>query len=374
MRALPLDQANDPLIVAGRDTCERIILASYQDSLAAALKFQQAVHAFVKAPSAELLDAAKAAWIAAREPYSQTEVYRFCGGPIDSAGGPEVLLNSWPVDEAYLDEIPATGVLSIIADAKRYPAIDKALIGRLNAAEGEKNITCGWHAIEFLLWGQDLDKEGPGRRPWTDFSTAKWADRRRDFLTAATDRLCDDLAPLVTTWTPGDAAHYHSRFHALPADDAVRTAVKGMVMLAVFELAGERLGVPLDNQSQEEEQSCFSDATHRDLIFNVQGIGNLWEGKYRRLDGATIQGQGLRDITEARDAALAATLTASVEDCVAKARALPTPFDRLIVASPDEPGPKAARALQAALEKLGQQLKEFAVRLGKPFDPAEFEG
>jgi putative iron-regulated protein len=43
----------------------------------------------------------------------------------------------------------------------------------LHEADGvEANVATGYHAIEFLLWGQDLNGHGvgAGNRPWTDYA------------------------------------------------------------------------------------------------------------------------------------------------------------------------------------------------------------
>src|SRR5256885_11217291 len=61
------------------------------------------------------------------------------------------------------------------------------------------------------------------------------------------------------------------------------------------ELAGERLEVALASRDQEDEHSCFSDNTHRDAVTNAQGILNVWQGSYKRLDGSELQGPGIKD-------------------------------------------------------------------------------
>ena len=371
---VPTDQSGDPLVVATRDTCVAVIRATYDDTLAAGETFRKALDSFASNPTDDGLAKARAAWIDARRTYSLTEAFRFSGGPIDAADGPELRLNAWPVDEACLDEVEGSGVIPLVSDVERVPVIDAARLARENFRTGEKNVTCGWHAIEFMLWGVDRSVEGPGNRPVSDFTTAPFAARRCDFLRAAAAQLVADLRLLPAAWADGKPGNHGASFHALPADDAVRSVVKGMVMLAGFELAGERLGVPLDTREQEEEQSCFSDTTHLDLQRNVQGLVNLWRGRVTRLDGTQVAGTSLSDLTRLRDAALAERLTALLDACATCAAEGPAPFDRVITAPADSPEHAAAVRLQAALEKFSNELKQFAARLGKPFDPAEFAG
>jgi putative iron-regulated protein len=45
------------------------------------------------------MDAAKEAWLTARQSYGPTEAYRPYGAPIDDDNGPEGQLNACPLDE-----------------------------------------------------------------------------------------------------------------------------------------------------------------------------------------------------------------------------------------------------------------------------------
>lgn len=96
-------------------TYSQIVLASYQDSLAAAQAMDTTIQAFTAAPTAATLSAAKTAWITSREPYLQTEVYRFYDGPIDNpTDGPEGLMNAWPLDESYIDYVEGNATAGIV--------------------------------------------------------------------------------------------------------------------------------------------------------------------------------------------------------------------------------------------------------------------
>jgi putative iron-regulated protein len=372
--------AEDPDIADARlaeeaaRTCFRIMLANYEDCTAASRDVEKAVEGFVAAPTAASLETARRAWIKARGIYAPSEAYRFCGGPIDAEGGPEELLNAWPIDESVIDRVPGSAVVSIIEDEKRYPVLRGEVLTSLNMKEGEKNITCGWHAVEFLLWGQDSSAAGPGDRPVSDFTTAPHAARRRQFLSAAAVQVTQHLAPLVTAWQPGARDNHRARMEGTPADDALRTVVKGMVMLAGFELASERLGVPCETRLQEDEHSCFSDTTIADIRGNVQGLVNLWEGTYKRPGGEVVHGPGIKALTTVRDAELAAEITKLFAEVTDAADALPARFDQAILENPDGPGQQALRTLAARLTALSAKLKLFAARMGRPFTAAELEG
>ena len=78
--------------------------------------------------------------------------------------------------------VAIVGRACIINVTGEYPTINAELIISLNEEGGEENVTTGWHAIEFLLWGQDLNDDGLGDRPVTDYATADNADRGGQYL------------------------------------------------------------------------------------------------------------------------------------------------------------------------------------------------
>jgi putative iron-regulated protein len=330
-----------------------LVHTSYADTLEVARRMQQAISAFTAAPSAEALAAARRAWLAAREFYGQTEAYRFYGGTIDDARGPEGRLNAWPMDEAYVDYVEGQLTAGLINN-RRQPITKKALAA-LNERGGEENVATGWHAIEFLLWGQDRSETGPGNRSFEDFVDGKRpnADRRRQYLAVVTELLIDDLAGLVRAWAPGVKGNYRARFEQ-GGNESLRKMLVGLGSLSRGELAGERLEVALASQDQEDEHSCFSDNTHRDAVANARGIENVWLGRWTRPDGTLLQGPGLRDLVAAKDAALAERTTQQIARSVQAAEAIPAPFDRAIAA-----GAPGRERIQATIASLTQQSKDI---------------
>lgn len=314
-----------------------LVHANYQDVLTTAVTLQDAIKAFTAAPSADSLAAARKAWLTAREYYGQTEAFRFYGGPIDNDDGPEGRINAWPMDESYVDSVNGKKTAGLVNNRKQ--AITKKALSGLNERGGEENIATGWHAIEFMLWGQDLSETGPGNRSFEDFVDGKApnADRRRQYLNVVTELLVDDLSGLVKAWAPGQKANYRAKFEK-GGNESLRKMFVGLGSLSRGELAGERLEVALASQDQEDEHSCFSDNTHRDAVTNAKGIENVWLGRLVRVDGSTLQGPGLRDLVAAKNAALADKTTQQISGSVKAAEAIPVPFDRAIAGAKDAPG------------------------------------
>jgi putative iron-regulated protein len=332
-----------------------LVYANYSDTIAAAQQMQKAIHAFLAKPSPATQNAARKAWLDAREFYGQTEAFRFYDGPIDNADGPEGQINAWPMDESYVDYVVGDDNAGLINNRKL--PITKERLAALNEHDGEENISTGWHAIEFMLWGQDLDDHGPGARPYTDFVDGKKpnADRRRAYLKVVTELLLDDLQSVADQWKPGMKNNFRAAFDQ-GGDESLRKVFIGLGSLSRGELAGERLEVAMASRDQEDEHSCFSDNTHRDAVTNAQGIQNVWLGHYQRRNGTVLQGPGLRDWVAAQDPVIAEKTSLQIAKSVASAQAIPAPFDQAIQGARDS----AARAkIQATIDSLTQQSKDL---------------
>ncbi|MBN9430510.1 MAG: iron-regulated protein [Burkholderiales bacterium] len=332
-----------------------LVHANYEDALNGALALQQTIAAFVAAPSADGLAAARKAWLEAREFYGQSEAFRFYGGPIDDDKGPESRLNAWPLDESFIDGVKDQPQAGLINDRKI--ALTKKTLASYNERGGEENISTGWHAIEFLLWGQDFNDAGPGQRSFEDFVDGKApnADRRRRYLSVVTELLIDDLRFLVRAWAPSQSNNYRARFER-GGNESLRKIFVGLGSLSRGELAGERLEVALASQDQEDEHSCFSDNTHRDAVTNALGIENVWLGRYKRRDGSLLQGPSLRELVAAKDAALAERTTQQIAASVRAAEGIQAPFDREVIGGRDAPG---RQRVQKTIDSLVQQSKDL---------------
>lgn len=353
-----LSEAAAP-VIAGYAT---LVHATYSDAHDGAHELGESLDALVAEPSEASLEAAKKAWLAARTPYGQSESFRFYGGPIDDEDGPEGRINAWPMDEAYVDYVEGQPDAGIINDATTYPTLDEATIASLNEKDGEKNIAAGYHAIEFLLWGQDLKADGPGARPYTDYvtgamGTAANQDRRGTYLTTTGKLLMSDLDSLLEEWAPDGP--YRKSFLALAPEEALRRILLGMGSLSGAELAGERMQVAYDTKEQEDEHSCFSDNTHEDLLNNARAIQNVYLGKYGDVDGP-----GLDELVRERDPALDARLQSELAASIAAIQAIPKPFDQAILGDDSAEGRQRVADAIAALRKQTTTIVAVADLLG----------
>ncbi|MGQ0622126.1 MAG: imelysin family protein [Panacagrimonas sp.] len=340
-----------------------LVHASYMASAQAARDMQAMIGALLENPTEQSLTKAREAWVAARPPYLVTEIFRFYDGPIDvdprsGKSGPEPHINAWPLNEAFIDAVrgqPNSGLVNDIT-----VELTRESILKRDQVSDEADVSTGWHAIEFLLWGQDFNAEGPGQRPATDYLRGSAAtERRRLYLRTVTEMLVTDLGGLAEDWKP-DADNYRRRFLALEPSEALGRVLNGMANLAAHELATERLSVALDSGDQEDEHSCFSDTTHQDHRFDLRGVRNAWFGS---LDEKPAE-QSLRALVLRIDPKLAAETDEALGRASRAVDSMDQPFEKILRAPAGSPPRQRAEAAVTSLVDLGKQLARVGRRLG----------
>lgn len=380
-------------------TYSEIAEAGYSDSVALAKVLRTKVHALLANPTEANLQAAREAWIASRVPYQQTEVYRFGNEIVDDWEG---RVNAWPLDEGLIDYVDTSSygeesdenllyTANVIANTSLRLGSQKIDTSKITAEllaetlheadEIEANVATGYHAIEFLLWGQDLygTEPGSGERPATDYSldncTGGNCDRRRDYLSVATDLLISDLEEMAANWQEGGEAR--AALAAKGTEGGLATILIGMGSLSYGELAGERTKLGLMLHDPEEEHDCFSDNTHNSHFYDVVGIRNVYLGEYTRVDGSKVKGPSLSDLVKTKDAALDKQLRAELDaslnaaSAIVKSAEQGSPFDVLIAA-----GNKQGNALvQGLVDGLTTQTRSIeAVMSLLGIENTELEG
>ncbi|WP_025897646.1 imelysin family protein [Sneathiella glossodoripedis] len=310
--------------------------AVYEDSLLTAEALRASIKSLIENPSEATLTAARAAWIASRVPYQQSEAYRFGNPLVDEWEGK---VNAWPLDEGLIDYVDASYgnesdenalyTVNVIANktltvnGRQLDATSitpEFLANTLHEAEEvEANVATGYHAIEFLLWGQDLNgtNAGAGDRPYTDFDQTNCTngncDRRAAYLMAAVDLLVSDLSEMVDLWRVGGQARAYVTNNP---DQGIVAILTGMGSLSYGELAGERMKLGLLLKDPEEEHDCFSDNTHNSHYFDQIGIRNVYTGHYKRIDGSVVSGKSVSELVQIVDPKLDQEMRQKLDDAV----------------------------------------------------------
>lgn len=378
-----------------------IALVNYNDALSDAKDLKKAIDEFASNPSKENLNIAKAQWLKSRESYGQTEIFRLSNGPIDAEegwvadayGALEGQINAWPLDENMIDyTIDAKGKKTSgnIIDTKGkfnpggegstavdVTSISVDAITALNENGGEANVATGYHAVEFLLWGQDQDYTNfmkdsitkgaltAGQRPLSDFTTDKNSQRRIAYLKAAAAKIVSDLEIVTGAWAKkidGNNGLYREAFlgkgsKAIEQKEAMKQIFAGMGVFIKSELANERIAVAVLTPSEEDEHSCFSDNTHRDIVTNYQGFKNVLMGTY---NGQHF-GRAPFDILSKEDKMRISKLMKSIEAKISTINALSESsrhFDYQI--KPNDPQAKVIVKLKNEMRKLGDEMVNVA--------------
>ncbi|AXX86532.1 imelysin-like iron-regulated protein A-like protein, IrpA family [Malaciobacter marinus] len=383
-----------------------IALANYNDALKDAKQLDKAINDFANNPTQVNLDIAKAAWLKSRESYGQTEIFRLSNGPIDAEegwvaeayGALEGQINAWPLDENMIDyttdannkrtsgniidtkgEFNPGGEESTVVNVKD---ITVDALTALNENGGEANVSTGYHAIEFLLWGQDQDYSNfvkdsitngalvAGQRPLSDFTSDKDSKRRLDYLKASSEKIVSDLQTVTSAWKKeinGNTGLYQAALLGklkgenasknIDEKTALRQIFAGMGVFVKSELANERIAVAVLTPSEEDEHSCFSDNTHRDIVANYKGFKNVLMGTYNGMSYGKAPINMLDN--ETKDRIL--NLMASIEDKIANIDAIAKTsrhFDYQI--RPNDPQAKVIVKLKNQLRKLGDEMVNVA--------------
>jgi putative iron-regulated protein len=347
-----------------------IAYENYKKAYDDAVVLETAINTFTTTPTAANFTAAKTAWKNSRESYGTTEGFRFANGPIDNedpkyAKGPEGFVNSWPLDENFIDYTDGAATSGIINDPATFPTITKdVLVGENGKNDNETYVTVGYHAIEFLLWGQDLTAPSankPGQRPYTDYlvtgGTAMNQARRAIYLKVCADLLTDHLLEVVNQWKTGGT--YRTAFLALNEDIAIKNMYLGITTLISAELPVERMEVAVGNASQEDEHSCFSDNTHRDIALNLQSVINIYKGNYGSIDGASLE-----DLVKQANTEIYNTTDLSINSGLTKVAAILTPFDLAVSGGTDSVEGKKVMEAAKELKTLGANLLAGAAKMG----------
>ena len=347
--ALPAFAADAPTASAVLKNYGDIAQAKYEDALTGAKALNVAVDALIANPTDETLAAARAAWKASRPAYQQTEVYRFGNAIVDDWEG---RVNAWPLDEGLIDYVDtksygdssdsnplytanviANKELQIGPDKVDATVINAELLGKLQeAGDVEANVATGYHAIEFLLWGQDLNgtDAGAGNRPASDFDTKNCTngncDRRATYLKVATDLLIADLEEMVGNWQADGAAR--KQLADKGDEGGLATILTGIGSLSYGELAGERMKLGLILHDPEEEHDCFSDNTADSHYYDQAGMVAAWQGKYTRADGSVVEGPSIRDFTAAKNADAAKRVDEALANTSAKMQVMKDTADK----------------------------------------------
>ncbi|WP_223648949.1 imelysin family protein [Hymenobacter psoromatis] len=294
-----------------------VILSNYQDVDTQAAALQAAIQAFAAAPTAATLDAARAAYRAARAPWESTEAFAF--GPVST----QLLddrIDTWPLNETDLAALLA-GPTPLTTTYLR------TLDGGLQ----------GYHPIEFLLFGTNNDK------PLGAFTA-----RELEFLNASGQNLHQGTGQLLTAWQATGGRYANTLATAGPGNatyasqKAALQDLLGGMQDAIDELGNSKIERPVASGSPQYVEARYSDNSKAEFLKNVQGVESIYLGRY----GANGPGNGigLSDLVKQRNPNADTKLKAQFVAAENAIQAIPGTFDQAITQNT-----QAVRNAQAAV-------------------------
>ncbi|MDB4711428.1 hypothetical protein OAF35_02035 [Verrucomicrobiales bacterium] len=344
--------------------------AASRSALSKGMALKVAISAFVKDPNKERHLLAKVSWMEARLPFLQSGFSHVIAESGKVNRDISNRLNGWPIDPGHIDYTSLIAGGNIISSKEKYPAITSEFLRSMNLKAGQSDFTTGYHVIEFLLWGEDLDKSSSGKRSFKDYDTnnSELAKRRADYLVACCDLLIQDLENLVSEWDPESKNNLRSRLESMPSDQAI-TKILGAVSFLAEGLAKSQIGSIISKGSVFKEQSTFSDTTHFDFLHTVAGISNLAAGAYVGLDGKLqVLGLGLIGLAEQIPNSPADKIRSLINNAMKSAQAFKGPFDVFNQEgenlSPSEEATVTLKALSESLHAFAKEINTLSKGLG----------
>ena len=313
-----------------------------------------AIDAFVADPTDATLEAAKQAWLDARDDYGLTEAFRFYGGPIDNEeDGPEGL-HQRLADGRGLRRLRrgrSRGRASSTTPP-RYPTIDAdaADVAQRGGRRDQHLHRLARDRVPAVGPGP-LARTAPARARSSDYVDAANADRRGQYLTVASDLLLTHLQALVDAWSADTDGNYRAEFLELDPEEAMTNIITGIGELSRGELGGRA----------DERRLHAALAGGRALVLLRQHhrptssptpAASRWCSTASYPGG--VEGTSVLDVIAAEDEDLAAQLESEVAASVAAVSAIPAPFDQHLRDGVPDSDPGRASVL-AGIEALEAQ-------------------
>ena len=311
-------------------------------------------------------------------------------------------MNAWPLDEGLIDYVAGSyGTESdenplYTANVIANPSIEingakvdaskitpELLSGTLQeAGDIEANVATGYHAIEFLLWGQDLNGTGPGagERPYTDYDTANCTGGNCDRRAAVSEggHRPAGLRPR------GDGRQLEGRRRG--AQGAARRRAEGRPVdhphrhgLAVLWRARRRAheARPAAARSRGGARLLLRQHATSRISTTRSASATPITASYKRIDGSVVEGPSVSGLVKEADPAIDAELTGKLDATVAKMEAIQAraeggeAYDQQI----GEGNAEGNATVQAAIDALVDQTKSIERAVGAlKLDAIAFEG
>ncbi len=279
---------------------ENVITETYVELATESANLHAEINILVNTPSFSQLDIVRNAWRDTRAPWELSESFLF--GPVDTKGI-DPAIDSWPVNVIDLDNV-------LNSTDQLTEAYVSGLIGELK----------GFHTIEYLLWGEDGNKE-----------LADFTAREYEYLIASSADLKTKTETLSNSWI-ASGENYVANISNAGTSASIYQSEKsvleeltnGLIGIA-DEVRNGKINDPLSQQDLTLEESRFSHNSKNDFSNNIRSISNIYNGKFN------IAGLGIYDIIYEINAELADRFNTEINEAITAIESIPNTFTDAII-------------------------------------------
>ena len=254
-------------------------------------KFQSSIATLTDQTNIENLNLSKQAWLNAHSAYELTTLHRYYATQLMGEQDSLVLMqlqyqiNHWPIVPGYIDYVDGYPDSGIVHDINVN--LDADSLREQHGSFDVSEVTLGFHAIEFLLWGYDADSVA---RPATDFDavlelTPKEIEsgytleqlsnnRRRLFLSVVVDTLVKDFLALQSLWLAEEPS-ISQRIESISGTELIVILADSMSAMLTQELLQRSLYPMLNGNFVESVQSPYSRSTQNAVSSQLSGLERL---------------------------------------------------------------------------------------------------
>ena len=254
-------------------------------------KFQSSIATLTDQTNIENLNLSKQAWLNAHSAYELTTLHRYYATQLMGEQDSLVLMqlqyqiNHWPIVPGYIDYVDGYPDSGIVHDINVN--LDADSLREQHGSFDVSEVTLGFHAIEFLLWGYDADSVA---RPATDFDavlelTPKEIEsgytleqlsnnRRRLFLSVVVDTLVKDFLALQSLWLAEEPS-ISQRIESISGTELIVILADSMSAMLTQELLQRSLYPMLNGDFVESVQSPYSRSTQNAVSSQLSGLERL---------------------------------------------------------------------------------------------------
>ncbi len=291
-------------------------------------------------------------WKVAYDAYHQLGPFRFHSEstltPLMSDA--ELQLSLYVTNPAYIDVTSQDATSGIIPDEATYPQILTQVLTDAHLAGGPENVSLGFHALEFILWGEDNSASGPGNRLVSDFGGTSTNNRRKEYL--VTVNYLNNAYVNAT-----DAEAYINAFKKLTYKEQLQTMLSGVYRFVKDDLAGKSIKTPYDMMDQQFEESPYSDNSLNDLKSKLNSTRNFLTGS--QFSGTN--GYFLIDYIAFKSQDNADKITRLLEDIDSQLTGITVAFDQAVV---DPAGRAQLLTVYNKCIDLANAIQQFATEQG----------